>query len=332
MGWLRIIVPDRFIWVLFGAIAVANIWPARGANADLANAVSSGAIFLIFLLHGIRLPRAEVIEGLRNWRLQGAMAVFVFVGMGLAGLALANVLALWVPPVVALGFLYCGVLPSTVQSATTYCSMARGNVAASVVAAAVINLAAIVITPTLFALLAGRAGGVSLSGDLAMRIALVLLLPFVIGQMLQRWVRPWALRHPGLIKTMDQSAIAIAVYVAFSAAIVGGHLIMLSGIDFALVGLAVLAMLAVGFAGAWALGGAMRLPPGDRTALLFAGAHKSIAVGAPLATLLFPPDSAGMILLPVLTYHLSQLIISAWLVRPLARRNDAAAAQDPLPA
>jgi solute carrier family 10 (sodium/bile acid cotransporter), member 7 len=322
MGWLSKIIPDRFIWVLFGAIAVANIWPARGADAQLANLVSSGAVFLIFLLHGIRLPRSEVIAGLANWRLQGAMAAFVFLGMGLAGLAIARGLDGWVPPVVALGFLYCGVLPSTVQSATTYSSLARGNVAASVVAAAVINLAGIVITPTLFALLAGRAGGVTLSGDLAIRIALILLLPFIIGQILQRWVRPWAMRHPALIKTMDQSAIAIAVYVAFSAAIVGGHLVLLSGHDFAIVGAAVLLMLGFGFGGAWMLGGLMRLPLGDRTAMLFAGAHKSIAVGAPLATLLFPAEIAGMILLPALTYHLAQLLISAWIAPPLAARAE----------
>jgi sodium/bile acid cotransporter 7 len=320
MGWLSKIIPDRFIWVLFGAIAVAIIWPARGANAELANLVSAAAVFLIFLLHGIRLPRAEVIAGLGNWRLQGAIAAFVFLGMGFAGLVLARLLDNLVPPMVALGFLYCGILPSTVQSATTYCSLARGNVAASVVAAATINLAAIVITPVLFALLAGRTGGVTLSGDLAVRIAVILLLPFLIGQGLQRWARPWALRHPALIKTMDQGAIAIAVYVAFSAAIVGGHLTTLSGADFALVGAAIASMLAFGFGAPWSLGGAMRLPLADRTAMLFAGAHKSIAVGAPLATLLFPPQSAGMILLPVLIYHLAQLLISAWIAPALAQQ------------
>ena len=329
MGLLSKIIPDRFIWVLIGAIAVANIWPARGANADAANLVSGGAVFLIFLLHGIRLPRAEVIAGLANWRLQGAIALFVFVGMGLVGLALAKIGALMLPAVVALGFLYCGVLPSTVQSATTYSHLARGNVAVSVVAAATINLAAIIVTPTLFALLAGRVesggGGVTLSGDLALRVAAILLLPFIIGQFLQRWLRPWAVAHPGIIKFMDQGAIAIAVYVAFSAAIAGGHLIFLTAGEFAEIGLMIAAMLAAGFGGAWALGGAMRLDPGERTALLFAGSHKSMAVGAPLATLLFPAESAGMILLPVLIYHLAQLLISAWIAPVLARRAGASA-------
>jgi sodium/bile acid cotransporter 7 len=74
--------------------------------------------------------------------------------------------------------------------------------------------------------------------------------------------------------------------------------------------------LAFGFGGAWLLGGALRLARADRISFLFAGGQKSIALGAPLASVLFPPAVAGLMLLPVLTYHLLQLVLSA----PLAAR------------
>ena len=318
MSLLSRIIPDRFIGILIATIAVASILPVRGSDVETANLISSAAVFLIFLLHGIRLPRAEVIAGVRNWRVQGALFLFVFGAMTLVGLALARLTDGWLPPLVALGFLYAGVLPTTVQSATTYTSIARGAVAVSVIASALINLAAIVVTPTLFALLAGRDGGVSLSGDLAGRIALILLLPFIVGQMVQRWARPMVLRHPAGVKLMDQGAIAIAVYVAFSAAVVDGIWTKLSGGDYAVLGAGVAAMLLAGFGGAWLLGGAMKLARPERTAVLFAGAHKSIAVGAPLAALLFPANAAGMVLLPILIYHLAQLIVSAWIAPGLA--------------
>jgi solute carrier family 10 (sodium/bile acid cotransporter), member 7 len=324
MGLLTRIIPDRFIWVLIGTIALASVLPVRGADIRTANLVSSGAVFLIFLLHGIRLPRAEVVAGLRDWRVQGALALFVFIGMGLAGLAMARLSDGWLPPLVALGLLYCGVLPTTVQSATTYCSLAKGAVAVSVVASAVINLAAIVVTPALFTLIAGREGGVALSGELAVRIATILLLPFIIGQSLQRWLRPWALRHPAIIKVMDQGAIAIAVYVAFSAAVIDGIWGRLGATELAVLSAAVTAMLVTGFGGAWTLGRALGRGLPERTAILFSGAHKSIAVGAPLAALLFPPEAAGMVLLPILIYHLAQLVLSAWIAPVLAARNDAA--------
>ena len=318
MSLLTRIIPDRFIWILIATIALASLLPVRGSDVATANLVSSGAVFLIFLLHGIRLPRAEVVAGVRNWRVQGAIFLFVFGAMTLAGLALARLTDGWLPPLVAIGFLYCGVLPTTVQSATTYTSLARGAVAVSVVASALINLAAIIVTPSLFATLAGRDGGVALSGDLATRIALILLLPFILGQSIQRWVRPLVLRFPSAVKAVDQSAIAIAVYVAFSAAVVDGIWTKLSPEDFAILGLGVAAMLAVGFGGAWAMGGAMKLALPERSAVLFAGAHKSIAVGAPLAALLFPAGAAGMVLLPILIYHLAQLIVSAWIAPVLA--------------
>ena len=61
------------------------------------------------------------------------------------------------------------------------------------------------------------------------------------------------------------------------------------------------------------------LERGDRIAFLFAGGQKSIALGAPLASLLFPPAVAGLLLVPVLTYHMAQLVISAPLARLCAR-------------
>ncbi|HWT42717.1 MAG TPA: bile acid:sodium symporter, partial [Sphingopyxis sp.] len=71
------------------------------------------------------------------------------------------------------------------------------------------------------------------------------------------------------------------------------------------------------FGGAWALGGLLQLARPDRITLLFSGAQKSIAVGAPLAATLFPPAIAGMVLVPILVYHMAQLILSAWIAPAL---------------
>src|SRR3546814_4672000 len=71
------------------------------------------------------------------------------------------------------------------------------------------------------------------------------------------------------------------------------------------------------FGGAWALGRLLKRARPDRITLLFSGAQKSIAVGAPLAATLFPPAIAGMVLVPILVYHMAQLILSAWLAPAL---------------
>ncbi len=78
----------------------------------------------------------------------------------------------------------------------------------------------------------------------------------------------------------------------------------------------VLAMLA-----AWGLGGVLGLPRADRISLLFAGSHKSIATGAPLAAILFAGPQAGIVILPALIYHQFQLLLSAPLASRLAKHS-----------
>jgi sodium/bile acid cotransporter 7 len=249
-------------------------------------------------------------------RLLLPLALWCFAAMGLAGWGLAKAgEALSLPQQVALGLLFLGVLPSTVQSATAYCSLAGGNVAVSVVAAAFLNILGVFLSAPLFSLLAGSEAA---PFDLAAleRVLLILLLPFLIGQFAQARAGHLVRDHKRLATWMDRTAIAIAVYVAFSGAVEQGLWQRVGPIDWAvLLGLVAL-FLALGFGGSWLLGGALGLRRDDRIAFLFAGAQKSIALGAPLASVLFPPAIAGLLLLPVLTYHLLQLVLSA----PLAAR------------
>ena len=309
------IFPDRFVPLLLGTILLASLLPVRGAAVPVAEAISTAAIVLLFFLNGVRLPRDEVLHGIRNWKLQGAAFLFCFGAMALLGLAAQAALAPLLPATLALGFLFLGILPSTVQSATAASSMAGGNVAASVVAAALLNLSGVALSPLLFALLAGSAG--EIHGAAVLRIVSILLLPFALGQLVQRWLRPWMLAHRGLATFMDRTAIAIAVYVAFSAAVVAGIWALLDGREIAIVLAVTALMLALSFGGAWLLGSLLRLARPDRITLLFSGAQKSIAVGAPLAATLFPPAIAGMVLVPILVYHMAQLILSAWIAPAL---------------
>ncbi len=294
---------------------LATMVPVRGTAEPIAAFAVSAGIFWIFLLHGVRLDRQEVVAGFRNWRLQSAVFGFVFGAMVVAGLVLSQILDGYITPMIAVGFLYLGCLPSTIQSAASYTAIAKGNVGASVVAAATVNLSSIVITPVFFALLASSVG-IVITGASFIKIITMLLLPFVIGQLIQRWARPWVAQYGGIVGWSDKVAISLAVYVAFSGAVAAGIWNQVPGNQFLIVGVAIGALLIFAFGGAWLLGGISAFVINDRKALLFGGAQKSIAVGAPLAAILFPAESAGLLLIPLLFYHLSSLVLSA----PLAVR------------
>jgi len=126
MQYLRLILSDKFIWLLTIAVLLAIFIPVSGSAAPIGRTVSSAGIFLIFLLHGIRLERAEVIAGMKNIRLQGAIFGFVFGVMLVVGLSASKLLENILLADLALGFLFLGVLPSTVQCKGQCCGIGGG--------------------------------------------------------------------------------------------------------------------------------------------------------------------------------------------------------------
>ena len=330
MRWFAKI--DLMVRLLVLAILLASFLPAAGNAREIAQWISHGAIFVLFFLNGLRLPRDEVLQGMRHWRFLIPVLIWCFGAMALAGKGFAIVLVGSLPPLVALGFLYLGVMPSTVQSATAYSSLAGGKVSSSIVAAALTNIAGVFICAPMFAALAGSGAG-EMGVDGLTKVFAILILPFAIGQLLQGRLSHWVRERKDLITWMDRISIAIAVYVAFSGAVEQGLWTMIGISEWAILLAATCVMLAFAFIGAWTVGGQLRLDRGDRIAFLFAGAHKSVAMGAPLAAVLFPPQVAGLVLLPLLVYHLLQLVISAplasRLARPLRPVPDAAACSEP---
>lgn len=311
---------DPMIAVLLIATALALVLPASGQARASAQTVSSAAIFLLFLVNGMRIARGEITRGLANWRFFGPLFVWVFGIMALAGWGMGAIAATMLPPLVALGFVYLGVLPSTIQSATSYTTLAGGNVALSVVGAALINIAGVFISAPLFALLGAESGG-DIGGAMIARIAVILVLPFLIGQAVQGWTRDWIVERKSQIVWLDRIVIGIAVYVAFSGAVEEGLATMFTASDWAVLLGLVIVLLVLATAGAWLLSGALGYPRADRIAFLFAAAQKSVAIGAPLAAIVFPAEVAGFVIAPLLLYHLLQLLWAAPLATMLARHQ-----------
>ncbi len=317
---LRTVFSDPMLRLLAAAILLAVVLPATGDARTYAQWIANAAIFLLFLLNGMRIARGEIAASAANWRFLLPLSLWVFGAMALAGLGLARMGAGLMPPLIAAGFLYLGALPSTVQSATSYTSLAGGRVALSVVSAALLNILGVFVSVPIFLALGGSGEG-AVGSAAIVKILAMLVLPFAIGQAMQNRTAAITARHKHRIVWIDRFIIAIAVYVAFSGAVAQGLWSRLDGASWAILCGFVGLFLLFGHAGAWlasAVGGA---PREDRIAFLFAGAQKSAAIGAPLATILFAPEVAGFVVVPLLLYHLFQLVIAA----PLASRLSARA-------
>ena len=321
MSRLRI---DPYIVALLLTVAVASLFPARGAVATGFGHATTIAIGLLFFLYGARLSTREAMDGLKHWRLHGLVFLATFVLFPLLGL-LSLLLVPWaLTPGLYTGVMFLCCLPSTVQSSIAFTSIARGNVAAAICSASFSNLIGIVLTPLLVTVfLFTGTGGVSLG---AVRdILLQLLVPFLAGQLLRRWIGGFITRHKKVLGYVDRGSILLVVYAAFSAGVVAGIWGRLSVVSL-LVLLAVnAALLAVVMVVTTLAARRLRFSTEDEIAIVFCGSKKSLASGLPMATVLFPAATVGLTVLPLMMFHQMQLMVCAWLARRYGARKDALA-------
>jgi sodium/bile acid cotransporter 7 len=308
---------DPFLLMILVTVGVAALIPARGSWATGVGWASSVAIGLLFFLYGVRLAPREAIDGLRHWRLHGTVVLATFVLFPLVGLTVQFLPASVLPRELALGVLFLCCLPSTVQSSIAFTSVARGNVPAASCAASLSNLAGIVITPVLTAVLLSSHGG--FSGRAVLEVALQLLAPFVLGQLVRRWIAGWVTAHAKVLKIVDRGSILLVVYTAFSMGMVEHIWRSVNAWQLAIVAVVNAALLAVVLAFTWLVGRVAGLDRGDSIVLLFCGSKKSLASGLPMALVFFPAATVGVIMLPLMIFHQIQLVVCSVIASRLSR-------------
>jgi sodium/bile acid cotransporter 7 len=310
---------DTYILLLFGMVVLATVLPVRGEAAMIVGWVVKIAIALLFFLHGAKLSREAVVAGMIHWRLHLTILAFTFVMFPALGLLISKSGLL--SPTLSTGMLFLCCLPSTVQSSIAFTSIGRGNIAAAVCAASASNLLGIFLTPVLVGLLMQAHGDVG-GWDSVQSIIIQLLLPFIAGQLLRPLIRGWIERHKALVGQVDRGSILLVVYSAFSAAVVGGIWKTVSipelGVLLAVCAVLLAMVMAATMFGARALG----FSKPDEVAIVFCGSKKSLATGVPMAGILFPGATAGILVLPLMLFHQIQLMACSVLAQRYGARPE----------
>lgn len=315
---LKRLLPDTFLLILIATLAVATLLPARGDYATVVHWLANITVVLLFFFHGAKLARSAVVSGLMHWRLHLLILASTFVMFPLLGWGLAALLPGVLSPVLWTGVLFLVALPSTVQSSIAFVSIAKGNVPGAIAAASASQVLGVFLTPLLVGLLAGTDGDGSDAVAGMGQVALLILLPFSVGHLLRPWIGDFVTRHKATIAVTDRATIVLAVYSAFSAAVIEGIWSKLPPAQFAnlFVVCVVLLTFALGFTTLLArLGGFSRE---DEIVLVFCGTKKSLVQGAPMARVLFAGPEAGLILLPIMIFHQLQLMVCAWIAKRYA--------------
>jgi len=291
-------------------VILASFVPVSGQAAEVFSSITTIAIAILFFLHGAKLSREAVVEGLMHWKLHTLVFAFTFALFPIIGLLAKPVLVPLLGQELYWGFLFMCFLPSTVQSSIAFTSVAQGNVAGAVCSASFSNIVGMFITPILetFFILGQSQHGFDPTSSI-MQITLLLLVPFILGQILRPWVFPQMKKMPEIVKFFDQGSILMVVYGAFSSAVVAGlwHQVSLTTLLLLIIACSVLltlVMLLALFVPRW-----IGFDKADQKTIFFCGSKKTLASGVPMAQILFIGQPIGMIVLPIMIFHQIQLMV-----------------------
>jgi sodium/bile acid cotransporter 7 len=321
--WLR---GNGFLLALILGVLLAFVLPGPGAQGGVLHPeiANNCGIALILFLQGLSLSIEKSKSGAGNWRLHLLIQAFTFGIFPLVGLLFEGVVPLlWPnqPRSIQEGFLYLCVLPSTVSTSVVLTAVARGNTAGALFNAAFSNILGVFLTPVLVHLLMRSTGESAPFGPLLLKIVLLTLAPFFVGVFLRHYIVRWVEAHKAWVARISNAIIVFIVYSAFCDS-VQARVWEQHGWDLTL---AVFFLVCLLFAAMSLLVHltcrALRLNEEDRIAAYFCSVKKTLAMGVPLAMLIFGKRAdLSLILLPTMLYHPLQLFVNGLFANRWAKR------------
>jgi len=301
--------------VLFGCGFFAHVWLKPLADADW---VRTYTVAIAMFMMALPLESTAIWDALRRpW----ATLLAVVVTFGLLPLIAWGV-SFGLSPDLRGGLLVAAVTPCTMASATVWTRKAGGNDTAATVVTVVTNLVCFLITPAWMWVMTGHETKQSLGdvGKMVLQLLLIVVLPVVAAQVVRRHsgIAKWSIAYKSWLGIASQCCILLIVLIG---AIKTGE--KLSGNSWqstavfdlaAMVGAVLFVHIVSFWLGLW-LAKVFRLPWADQVAVGFAGSQKTLMVGMNVSL------GAGFSVLPMVTYHIGQLLVDTLLADWLKKRK-----------
>jgi solute carrier family 10 (sodium/bile acid cotransporter), member 7 len=312
--WIR---GNGFLLALGVAVMAAFAFPDGGARGGVLNPewINNGGIALILFLQGLSLAFEKIREGAGNWRLHLIIQAFTFGVFPIVGLVMDQIVPFFwsgQPQAIRDGFLFLCVLPSTVSTSVVLTAVARGNTPGALFNAALSNIAGVILTPLLVHLLMTGTGQASTGfGPLLMKITLLTLLPFALGMMMRPLVKNRVDANKKWITRISNAVIVFIVYSAFCDSVKERVWEKYGALQTGATGLVVVLLFAGISLLVYGVCRMAKLNREDAIAAYFCSVKKTLAMGVPLAALIFGTGGdLSLILLPIMLYHPLQLFVN----------------------
>lgn len=231
----------------------------------------------------------------------------------------------------AAGIIIASAVPCSMASVTVWTRLAGGNEAVSILVTVITNLMCFVVTPAWVWLLVGQQTQTEPFMEMAANLLMIVVIPIIAGQILRGLpgVARLATVHKLFLSTLAQLGILAIVFVG--AVHSGVQLEKLEGQLLNVAGQVLLVLWSVAAIHyvAWEIGfvasNKLGMSRADQIAVAFGGSQKTLMVGLAMAL-----DIGGLAILPMLAYHVEQLLIDTVLasqlrLMPIAMPDDAEA-------
>lgn len=304
---------NGFLLGLFVAIGLAALLPEPGsADSGLPwKPVINIGIAFVFFFYGVKLDPEQLRSGLSNWRLHLLIQLSTFLIFPVMVFLLLQIMP-WVDPDFRLGITYLSVLPSTVSASVVMVSIAGGNLPAAIFNASISSLLGVIFTPAWMGILgAGAEAEIDVWASLG-ELTLKVILPVILGILAHGWLFRRLKSAMPKLKYVDQAVIMTIVYTSFAESF-SQRLFSAYRISELLIIAAT--MLGI-FVLIWLILEGISMVFGfslqDRITTLFCGSKKSLVHGVVIGKVIFPDAAVlGLVLLPVMLYHIQQLILGS---------------------
>ncbi len=303
---------DGFILALLSVVFLAWLWPYPGTAAAPVSLgkVAGYGVSVIFFFYGLKLNLSQLRVGLGNPRLHFLIHTSTFLLFPSLILAVKplfqgeDLQTLW------LGIFFLAALPGTVSSAVVMVSLAGGNIPAAIFNASLSSLLGVFITPLWMGLLMNTASSHFDMEEVILKLVVQVLLPVIAGILMHRFWGKFAEKYRRELGNFDKSIILLIVYSSFCESFDSGVFKLLGWRELMLLWLGMVALFFLVYGILSFLSKILKFNHEDRITAVFCGSKKSLVQGAVMSKVLFAGlPSAGILLLPILLYHASQLLI-----------------------
>lgn len=317
-------------WFLLGlvfALILGGLLPGAGDTLNPDGRTQRVFVFIFFFMVGFTLPSEQILHGIRNVKLHVTAQLFIFLVIPLYFAATAPLFQNYLGGNLLIGLYALAVLPTTLSTSNIFTQTSGGNTVGTMFNAALSNTLGIIVSPLLLSAFLA-AGGAGLPPEeilsVLMSLGLIMLTPFIIGQILRRGARVLASRLRSRVSTVSSLLLLSIVFFTISSTADDpeflGRVAELP-VPFLFLALSHFLFIAL----AVAIGRVLRFSREDRISLIYLGPQKTMVVGVPLLSVYFAgrPDVLAFAILPLLFYHPFQILI-AGVVRGVLGRSAAA--------